>query len=205
MLDFTPIHDGQLSTREFVAREQVSFDTLASLTNQMLDRMLELIADCVDADVTFVPEDPLAEDTYAESADEVNLAWTLGHVIVHTTASAEESAFLAAELARGVEWHGRSRYEAPWQTMMTIAQCRERLAESRRMRLATLAVWAQPPHLENTYEPNPGVTHNCLSRFIAGLVHDDAHLGQIANIVTQAFKARDRAKSEPRSVPIQIE
>lgn len=190
MLDFTPIRNGQLSTREFVAREKVSFDTLASLTNQMLDRMLELIADCVDADVTFVPEDPLAEDTYAESADEVNLAWTLGHVIVHTTASAEESAFLAAELARGVEWHGRSRYEAPWQTMMTIAQCRERLAESRRMRLATLAVWAQPPHLENTYEPNPGVTHNCLSRFIAGLVHDDAHLAQIANIAAQARRAR---------------
>jgi hypothetical protein len=45
---------------------------------------------------------------------ELALPWTLGHVIVHITASAEESAFLAAELARGVHRRtGRSRFEVP--------------------------------------------------------------------------------------------
>ena len=190
MLDLTLVHTGQMSTREFVAREKISFDDLARLTNEMLDTMLALIADCVDADVTFVPDDPEANDTFADNADAVNLAWTLGHVLVHTTASAEESAFLAAELARGVEWHGRSRYEVPWENVTTIAECRARMAESRQMRLATLKVWPRAPHLENTYEPSPGITHDCISRFVSGLAHDDSHLGQIENIVRQARAAR---------------
>ncbi|MBI4673916.1 MAG: DinB family protein [Chloroflexi bacterium] len=194
MLDFSLIHTGQLSVKQFVERENISPSAFPRLTNEMVDRMLELIADCDDADVSFVPDDPNAEDTYAENPDDVSLAWTLGHVIVHTTASAEESAFLAAELARGVEWHGRSRYEVAWETVTMIAQCRARLQESRRMRLATLDVWPQLPHLENTYEPNPGITHDCLSRFVAGLMHDDAHLGQIQNVVAQAQRARRKPR-----------
>lgn len=191
MLDFTPVRVGDLSTLQFVEREHLSADDLRTLTNEMIDRELELIADCTDADVTFVPSDPEANDTFAESADVVNLAWTLGHVIVHTTASSEEAAFLAAEVARGVRWRGgRSRYEVPWESVTTIAQCRERLEESRRMRLASLDMWSQPPHVENTYEPRAGITHNCISRFVAGLSHDDAHLGQIENIVAQARAAR---------------
>ncbi len=191
MLDFSPVHNGQLTTKQLVERENVSPADLPKLTNEMIDRMLSLIADCDDADVTFVPSDPEAHDTYAENPDEVDLAWTLGHVIVHTTASAEESAFLAAELARGVKWRGgRARYEIPWQNVTTIQQCRERLQESRRMRLASLDMWSRPPHLENTYEPRAGLTHNCISRFVAGLVHDDSHLKQIENIVAQARAAR---------------
>lgn len=59
----------------------------------------------------------LAELAAHLTRDDVHLAWNLGHVIVHTMASAEESAALAAELARGVEYHGRSRYEVPWETV----------------------------------------------------------------------------------------
>lgn len=190
MLDFAPIHNGELTTKELVEREKITQDDLRTLTNEMIDTILALTADCTDADVTFAPDDPEANDTYADNPDEVGLAWTLGHVIVHTTASAEESAFLAAELARGVEWHGRSRYEVPWESVTTIAQCRERLAESRRMRLATLDVWPDVPHFENTYEPYAGVTHDCLSRFVGGLAHEDSHLGQIQEIVRQARAAR---------------
>ena len=190
MLDFSVVHNGELTTLELVEREKVSHEALRTLTNEMVDTILAFIADCADADVTFVPDDPNANDTFADNPDEVGMAWTLGHVIVHTTASAEESAFLAAELARGVEWHGRSRWEVPWETVTTISQCRERLQESRRMRLATLDVWPQAPHLENTYEPTPGITHNCISRFVGGLVHEDSHLGQIQEIVRQARAAR---------------
>lgn len=121
MLDFSPVHQGELTTKQFVEREKISFDHLASLTNEMIDRMLHLIADCADADVIFLPDDPEANDTFAENADEVNLAWTLGHVLVHATASAEEYAFIAAELARGVQrGNARSRYEIPWQNVTTI-------------------------------------------------------------------------------------
>lgn len=191
MLDFTLLKKQQISLKQLVEREKILPRDLETLTNEMVDRMLELIAGCSDADVTFVPSDPGANDTFAVNPDEVDLAWTLGHVIVHTTASSEESAFLAAEIARGVAARGgRARYEVPWQSVTTIQQCRERLEESRRMRLASLKMWPQPPHMDNTYEPRPGITHNCISRFVAGLSHDDSHLAQIEKIVKQAQEAR---------------
>lgn len=197
MLDFSPVHNGQLTTKELVERENVSPDDLPKLTNEMIERMLALIANCDDADVTFVPSDPEAEDNAAALQEDVNLAWTLGHVIVHTTASAEEYAFIAAELARGVKrGDARSRYEAPWQTVTTIEQCRALLESSRQMRLATLAIWPQPPHLDNTYEPRPGLTHNCISRFVVGLLHDDSHLEHIEKIVAQARAARVGAEKK---------
>ena len=71
--------------------------------------------------VTFQPVDPVANDTFAADPADVKLAWTLGHVIVHATASSEESAFLAAEMARGVANHGRSRSETAWETVTTIS------------------------------------------------------------------------------------
>ena len=52
-----------------------------------------------------------------------------------------------ADLARGVAFHGRSRSEVPWETVTTIAQCRARLEESRRMRLASLDMWPDQPYL----------------------------------------------------------
>src|SRR5436853_7289691 len=111
MIDFTPVRNHDLSLLELVTRDHLTPADLQRLTNEMVDRMLELIANSTDADVTLVPFDPDANDTFAESPDVVDLAWTLGHVIVHTTSSAEEGAFLGAELARGVTpCPGRSRY-----------------------------------------------------------------------------------------------
>jgi hypothetical protein len=190
MLDFTPVRNKQITMAQ-LAENQTHAD-LRRLTNEMIDTQLALIADCVDADVTFVPLDPNAYDDAAATDGEVKLAWTLGHVIVHTTASSEEYAFIAAELARGVTWHGRSRYETNWQTVKTIEACRQRLEESRRMRLATLEVWPTEPHSDNTYQPTPDIEPiNCLNRFIRGLSHDDSHLAQIKEIVRQAKAARN--------------
>lgn len=128
-------------------------DDLRNLTNEMIDAMQAHIKGCVDADVTFVPVDPAAQDNAAKDASEANIAWTLGHVIVHCTASSEESAFLGAEMARGVEFHGRSRYETQWETISSIAQCKARLEESRRMRLSSLEMWPDHPHTEIEMEP----------------------------------------------------
>jgi hypothetical protein len=189
MFDFTPVIQKQAKLSELTTN--LTVEDLRRFTNEMIDTMLDLIAGSTDADVTFQPIDPQADDKYAASEAEVHLAWTLGHLIVHVTASAEESAFLAAELARGVTFHGRSRSEVPWQTVTSIAQCRDRLEESRTMRLASLELWPNPPHLANAYEvPNWSTGPiNCLTRFMLGLSHDNTHLEQIKDVVQQSHAA----------------
>ncbi len=191
MFDFTPVIQKQAKLSELTTNLTVG--DLRQYTNEMIDTIMDLIAACTDADVTFQPIDPQANDKYAATEAEVHLAWTLGHVIVHVTASAEESAFLAAELARGVMFHGRSRFEVPWTSVNAIAQCRDRLEESRRMRLASLEMWPTPPQLDNRYEV-PGWSTgpiNGVTRFMLGLSHDNAHLEQIKEIVRQSHVARN--------------
>ena len=189
MLNFSAVRNKEITLAELAA--DLTPDKLRDETDEMINTILNLIAGCVDADVTFEPVDPAADDLYAQTPEEVKLAWSLGHVIVHITASSEESAAIAAELARGVEFHGRSRYEVPWQEMTTIEGCRRRLEESRRMRLASLDMWPEEAHLENEYQAwTDGPTVNAIGRFILGLMHDDGHLGQIGEIVRQARAAR---------------
>jgi hypothetical protein len=189
MLDFSVVQEDGFGFDELVA--DLTLSDLEKLTNEMIDFILDQIADCEDFDVTFKPSDPGADDPYAADPEDVTLAWNLGHVIVHVTASSEESAALAAELARGVRHHGRSRYETPWQTMKTLTGCRHRLEESRRMRLSSLQMWPDDPKLDNTYRAwSGGPQVNAIGRFVLGLWHDDDHLGQIEEIVQQAKAAR---------------
>lgn len=189
MLDFKAVRSGETTLNALVA--DLSKDDLQDLTNEMIDTVLDLITDCVDADVAFEPVDPEAHDPYAEREEDVDLAWNLGHVIVHITASSEESAALAAELARGVEFHGRSRSEVPWQGVITVGQCHQRLEESRRMRLASLEMWPDEPHLDYEVEAwTDGPMVNAVGRFVLGLMHADSHLDQIAEIVRQAKMGR---------------
>jgi hypothetical protein len=59
------------------------------------------------------------------------------------------------------------------------------------MRLASLDVWPDEPHLDGYYEAWPsGPQVNAIGRFVLGLSHDDSHLGQLADIVRQAQAAR---------------
>jgi hypothetical protein len=191
MIDFTPLRSKERTMRELVAG--LGQDDMRRLTNEMIDTQLSLIAECTDADVTFEPSDPGAHDPVAATEAELNMPWTLGHLIVHCTASSEEAAAIAAELARGVPHRGgRSRSEVHWTKITTLGQCRSRLEESRRMRLASLGMWPDTPNLENTYVPREGAEPvNALIRFVNGLRHDDDHLAQIADVVAQARAARD--------------
>jgi hypothetical protein len=190
MIDFTPVRNKEISYRELLGGYTAA--ELKQLTNEMIDLQLALIAESTDADVVFVPSDPGANDTFADNSEVVNLAWTLGHVVVHVTASSEESAAIAAELARGVPHRGgRSRSEVAWETVTTIAQCRDRLEESRRMRLASLDMWPTNPDLENGYAWREGMEpFNAPTRFCLGFAHDSDHLDQIRDIVQQATAAR---------------
>ena len=184
MLDFQSVREKKIALQELV-KDLTKADLQREL-NEMYDEVLRRIADCTDSHVTFEPVDEKADDPYAIKGEE-NISWTLGHVIVHLTASMEESASIASELARGVTYHGRSRWEIPWREATTIAQCRARMEESRRMCLASLEMWPDDPHTENTYAPAEGaVPHTCVSRFASGLKHASDHLAQIAEIVRQA-------------------
>jgi hypothetical protein len=189
MLDFTPVRNKEMSYADLAAG--LTVEDLQRLTNEMIDHQLSLIADCTDADVVFVPQDPEAHDSYATDESDLEIAWTLGHLVVHVTASMEESAALAAEMARGVVRDGRSRSEIPWQTITTLAQCQQRLEESRRMRLASLQMWPDVPYLDNKVTPWASVGEvNAYGRFVLGMSHDEGHFAQIEDVIAQAKAAR---------------
>jgi len=189
VIDFGPVHRGEKTSQDLAAG--LGRGDLARLTEEMCDLQLEAIEDAVDEDVVFVPDDPDADDTFAASPEDVKLSWTLGHVVVHTTASSEESAALALVLARGLPVTGRSRYEVPWQEVRTADFIRGRVEESRRMRLAMLKAWPDEPHLDNFYSASEGrPPMNALGRFLSGLSHDASHLEQIRKIMGQARELR---------------
>src|SRR5258708_36925209 len=189
MIDYEPSRRGEKTLPEIAAGLFPA--DLGSLTDEMCALQLNMISEIEDADVVFVPDDPEANDTFAATPDEVGISWTLGHVIVHTTASSEEAAANAVNGARGVEVLGRSRSEVPWQCLHTAEQGLARLAESRRMRLAMLEAWPDPPHLDLTYTAREGAPpRNAIAQFIGGLSHDDSHPDQIRRIVIEARETR---------------
>jgi hypothetical protein len=189
VIDFGPMRRREVSLQDLAG--PLTRDDLAKLTREMCELELELIEDVRDEDVVFVPDDPEANDTFAARTEDVGLSWTLGHVVVHATASSEESAALALTLARGLPVDGRSRFEVPWQSATTVEFLRHRIKESLRMRLSMLAAWPDESHLDNFYAPYEGrPPMNALGRFLGGLAHDDSHLEQIRKIVEQARQNR---------------
>jgi len=188
MLDFSAVKNGSASFADVAAG--LTKADLYQVTDEMIDTMQKIVVDATDADVVFVPQDPNANDTFGKSEDK-ELAWTLGHVVVHATASSEESAALALTLARGLEVEGRSRYETPWESVTTAAQIHQRLEESRHMRKAMLDAWPDKPDLEITTTPYPQIGPlNAVGRFIMGLFHDAAHIEQLEEIMRQAREVR---------------
>jgi hypothetical protein len=192
MIDFTPITNKKTNWTRFSAN--FCKQDLADQANWLTDHILELIAGATDFDAVFEPVDPEAHDPYAENPDDETLGWNLAHVIVHLTASNEESAFLAAELARGVKFeYRRSRWEVPWETVTTIQQVRDRLEESRRILLSSLDMWPEEPHTDNYYKTDRGLKITPAARFLLGQNHAMQHLGQIKDILAQAKAARETA------------
>jgi DinB superfamily len=192
VIDFSPVRRKERTLQDLA--EGMSRGDLVHLTNEMCDHFQELIAGAEDPDTTFVPSDPEAKDTFAANPEDVDLAWTLGHVIVHWTASSEEAAAHALTLARGLPVPGRSRYEGPWQEANTADFLHRRIEESRRMQLAMLDAWPDPPHLDVTYQQREGsAPMNAVGRFLGGLMHADSHREQVSRIMDQARAARGAA------------
>jgi DinB family protein len=185
MLDFSGVKN-RTTTFADLTKGLTKAD-LRRLTDEMIDTQLSIISDATDAGVVMIPVDANANDTYGKAEDK-DLAWTLGHVVVHVTASSEESAAISSVLARGLKMDDRSRYETPWETVTTVAQLRQRLEESRRMRHAFLETWPDQPDLEMAQQLSFG-TFNAVSRFVVGLYHDTDHLEQMREIMRQTHAA----------------
>lgn len=171
-------------------QKNYSREDLIRLNNDIIDSILEIVRNVPDSYVTFVPHDPDAYDPWADDSHETNIAWTLGHVIVHTTASAEERAAHGSLLARGASVKGRARYEVPWETVTTTAQIVHRLEESRRIRLAYLDAWPDEWHRDNMYDQRSYVEKygemNAVGMTLMGMKHELEHFEQIVEIVRQA-------------------
>jgi hypothetical protein len=192
VIDFSPVRRKEKTLQELA--EGLTRDDLVRLANEMCDHFEELIASAEDPDVTYVPDDPEANDTFAAKQEDVGLSWTLGHVIVHWTASSEEAASHALSLARGVAITGRSRWEVPWEQATTVPFLHERMEESRRMQLAMLEAWPGTPDLELTYTAREGANPvNAIGRFLGGLSHADSHREQVTKVLDQARAARQES------------
>jgi hypothetical protein len=171
----------------------ITRDELRRLTHKLTAEVERLVRRAHDADVTFQPVDPAANDPASVVVEEVHVGWTLGHLVAHTTATGEELASLAAELARGVSYHGRSRFEVPWRTFTSRSDCLARLLESRRIRAASLDLWPTLPHLENTVDLFPPMAPlGPIECFLLGLRHEAGHLDQIRDVLDQARAYRRR-------------
>ena len=71
------------------------------------------------------------------------------------------------------------------------------------MRLASLELWPETPHMEVLFQWGPDKpTYNPAQRFALGLRHDFDHLGQIADIVKQAAAASEMARVLNGRVPV---
>lgn len=188
-VDFSAVIAGDVKLADI--QENYTRADLIQAVNDMVDEMLALVRGLPDEFVTFQPIDPNAYDPMAATEAEKDVSWTLGHVIVHTTATGEESCAQGATLARGVEITGRNRYETPWEEMQTTAQLVQRLEESRRMRLAFLNAWPDEPHLDVYFAKREAVWGklNAVGYVLTGLFHDTDHVGQIKEIVAQAEAA----------------
>jgi len=192
VIDFSPVRRKEKTLQELA--EGLTRDDLVQLANEMCDHFRELIATAQDPDVPFVPDDPDANDTFAAKQEDVGLSWTLGHVIVHWTASSEEAAAHALTLARGVAITGRSRAEVPWEEATTVPFLHDRIEESRRMQLAMLDAWPAKPDLDITYVAREGANPvNAVGRFLSGLSHADSHREQTTKVLAQAIAAREGA------------
>jgi hypothetical protein len=193
MIDFGPVQRGEIKMLEF-AHPFTPAD-LRETTHHSLDTIRHLIAGKSDAQVTFLPHDPNADDPYAKPGEE-HIGWSLAHLVAHVTASSEEWATYSAILARGIPYPAepRLRYETEWTHITSTMQTLQRLEESRRMRLAYLDAWPDQPDLTMLRGLSPRYVEkfgqmNATAAFLFGLMHEVGHHEQFREVARQAEQA----------------
>lgn len=191
MIDFSRIQNKEIKYADLA--EGLTIQNLRDATNESVDLLVGLVQNLTDEQINFVPIDHNAHDPYAQKEEEVNMGWTVGHLILHVTASSEEGAAFASILGRGIVVGGRLRYEPDWQDprYTTTAGILQRLEESRRIRLAYLDAIPDEPHLDvyremsERFEAIVGKL-NAIGSFLLGLGHEVDHYDQIREAIRQA-------------------
>lgn len=199
-IDFRPVNDGNMKLLEY--SQQFTVDDYRQATNDSIDFLLDLIKDMTDADITFEPSDPEANDPHAVAGEE-EIGWGIGHLVAHVTASCEEWAAYSSLLARSVPYGSdpRLRYETPWREIDTKAKAVQRLEESRRIRLAYLDTWPDEPNLDLKRELSPRFVArvgemNAAACFLFGFKHEVGHYGQFLEVKRQI----EASKAAPAGV-----
>jgi hypothetical protein len=146
----------------------------------LYDELDQIIDGTTDEDVVYRPHDPASQ-----ALD--GAGWTLARVIAHLTATLEEWAARAANLARGVNLSGRPRYEVPWELITTADQLAQRFAESRRISLGFLDAWPDRPHLELRVSINERLSDlDAPAMLLVGQRHAASHFAQLREIRAQS-------------------
>ncbi len=190
-IDFAPVRSQEITMIELAKR--YSQDDLRAATHEYLDFLLEIVNSVNDAQLFVEPNDPDANDPYSKPGEE-RIGWSLAHLVLHTTASMEESAAFSSILARGVAVGGRLRYEQHWKEVATRAEVLQRIAESRRMCLAYLDTWPDKPHLDvfRQYADSASIRTtppNGPASYLNGLSHGYRHIDQIRRVAGEAGAA----------------
>lgn len=190
LLDFTRLNNKEVTIYEF--SKHLTLENLRQATNASIDRMVDLLQDTTDQAMTFIPHDPDADDPYAP-AEERYQGWSLAHLVLHVTATAEEGTAFGSLLARGVVLPQgvRVRYEPDWHVVKTKAEVMHRLEESRRIRLSYLNTWPDNPHLDTFREFAPESSYyrqlNAVAAVVSGLRHENNHFDQMRRAREQAL------------------
>lgn len=194
LIDYTPLKNREMKVIDFAAH--FDYQQIRDAANAQIEWMLNLISDLTDADLTFDPTDPNADDPHAVEGEE-KIGWSIAHMIAHVTSSTEEWATYSSILARGVAYPAepRLRYETAWRDITTKAQAVQRLEESRRMRLGYLDTWPDVPNLEVRRELSPRFIEafgefNAPACILFGMSHEAGHFDQMAEAKRQALAAR---------------
>ncbi len=193
LIDFALVRSGEQNLMELA--QGMSADDLKAATNASLDLILEILGDATDAELVHMPDDPNADDPYAKPGEE-HIGWSLAHLVAHVTASAEEDAAMSSILARGIPYtrEPRLRWETPWRAFQTREQVLQRVAESRRIRLAYLDAWPDEPHLDVFRELSERFVakfgpQNAPATLLFGLRHEADHYDQLRDARAQAAAA----------------
>ena len=188
-IDFSPWANQTVTPLEF--SRSFTLDDLRAATDTYLDTIRDLVQDFDDESLIFEPNDPKAKDEYAKTPEEVNMGWSLAHLVLHVTASLEEGAAISSLLARGVPVEGRFRYEPDWRDVTTSGQVLPRIEESRRMCQAYLDTWPDEPHLDiyRKFPPDSRLANmqlNAPASYLFSLRHLSGHLDQFEDAAQQA-------------------
>jgi hypothetical protein len=192
-IDFAPVRDNTIKMEQFA--QDYSVDDLRALTRDLLGEVRSIIDAADDQQVLFLPFDPDANDPAALPGEE-HIGWSLAHLVLHVTASAEESAGISSLLARGIVYgrEPRLRYEPYWKNITGKAQVVQRLDECERICLAYLDAWPDAPHLNNYRETSEASLErngrlNAVATYLYGFRHMDGHLAQFREALRQALQA----------------